>query len=198
MFDDLLVIDHGCPSREPSSAAYGSRRLVLARAALTFQGAFSDAYNLAVSSTAGIELSQEMSSLDFANLEKKAWDSKWEGRRFTKLWEQRENLELLRYKLRHNTQTIKRLGKTPKGIEHDYLGYEGGFDSPKDKMKQLAERVHVQEQDDLGEWISLDETAEYINQVVVRTTESYLQTVSARESQASNFQALRYAVVSSG
>lgn len=193
MFEDLLCIDHGHPFQEPSSAAYGSRRLILARTANTFQAAFSAVYDLALASTAGIKVSEEMSSLDFANLEKRAWRSEWEGRRFTQLWEQRENLELLRYRLRQNIQAIEKLTPDANYLKmvRESLQSQINYKKPSLWVQRHILAFYKQQQNDLLEWQSLDKTADYINEVVVRTTESYLQTVAARESQASNFQATR-------
>jgi hypothetical protein len=174
MFEDLLVMQHGVPSKLPSSVTYGCRRLVLAYMTDTFQRAFSSAINLATASSVGLDLSKEMSSFDFKEFEKKAWNSDWSGRRFTKLWEQREDLELLQYKLRQNIQTIRRLTL-----------HEPHDGSP-------ANIIQRQEQDDLSEWLDLESMAEYVNKVVLRTTDSYLQTVSAGQAQVANFQALLY------
>jgi hypothetical protein len=149
----------------------------------TFQAAFSAAYNIALASTAGIQVTKEMSSLDFANLERRAWRSEWGGRRFTKLWEQRENLELLRYRLRQNIQTIESLtlkDQDLKDLKEDFRSYMGHPIAPVLQRKILAD--YQQQQNDLREWKNLDKTADYINELVVRTTESYLQTVAARES----------------
>jgi hypothetical protein len=192
MYDDLLLIQHGYLHEKPSDAANGSRRLVLAREANTFQAAFSAAYSLALASTAGIPVTEEMSSLDFANLERRAWRSEWEGRRFTKLWEQRENLELLRYRLRQNIQTIESLTSKDQNPKNPKGDRDPDRNDPRvQEMERKILADYKQQQNDLQEWKNLDKTADYINELVVRTTESYLQTVAARESQASNFQATR-------
>jgi hypothetical protein len=192
MFDDLMVVDHGYISRLPSTAAHGSRRLVLARVANTFQDAYSEAYQLVLKSSAGVKVSEEMSTLNISDLERRAWNSEWEGRRFTKLWEARENLELQRYKLRRNMQTMERLTLKVEEVQDLFeprLKHEYAEDGR--HRREIGMVCYKQEQNDLQEWLSLEQTAEYINQVIVRTTDSYLQTVQARQSQASNFQAIR-------
>jgi hypothetical protein len=104
IFDDLVSETNGVPSEVPSSVTYRCRRLVLAKAAATLQTMFTDALNLSLDSSIGSK--SKISAFNFETFETAAWTSEWEGSTFTKLWEQRENLELLRYKLRQNIQTI--------------------------------------------------------------------------------------------
>lgn len=172
MFVDLIKGHGQFSSEEPISATWRCQRLILARASTRLQVAFSDAISRSVASSAGVE---EMSSFNYDTFDKAAWNSTWEGKQFTRLWEQRENLELLRYKLRQNIQTIRRVA--PKVIPS----------GPRTYAIAIAE----QQENDLVEWTDLEAMAEYINQVIVRTTDSYLQTVAAREATVSNFQARR-------
>lgn len=194
MLQDLLDADHGIPSSDPSTSTFGCRRLILARAAATLQTAFSDALNASMSSSTGVD---EMSSFNFDTFETTAWNSHWEGKKFTGLWEQRENLELLRYKLHQNRQVIQKTIRDkdnpaviPKDSSHpDDPANKTTADLEYHRNAQLL--MYHQEENDRLEWVDLDNTAEYINQVIVRTTASYLQTVQAREAQVSNFQARR-------
>jgi hypothetical protein len=241
VFKDLQKISHGQPSGNPWSITYGFRRLILAYATATLQRAFSRAINVQTVSTVGmdLEITEEISTFDFKEFERRAWNAEWEGRKFTKLWEQRENLELLRYKLRQNIQTIKRL--VPKnfggtnfitpalspvfspnpliesftsGVQPNVGEAQQGGDAQPEvgeahaegeevvtessseaemvlewKKRKYIRAMQQQELDELREWTDLEATVEYINQVILRTTDNYLQTVAAGEAKVANFQA---------
>jgi hypothetical protein len=212
MLHDLKAIYHGQPTKDPCSITHGSRQLVLAIAAATVQRTYSKALDLQAKSTLGLEITKEMSSFDFKEFENRAWNAEWEGRRFTKLWDQREDLELLRLKLRRNIQTIKGLAipdhqkeLQPSATNPTQFTLAGAWPSrtkpppkltstdgkvlPDWKAKQYFRALNKQEQDELREWMELEDTTEYINQVILRTTDSYMQTVGAGQAQVSNFQA---------
>jgi hypothetical protein len=181
MFDDLILDLEDFSTSSPSSSTHRCRRLILARVTATLQETFSDVIRHSVASSVGVD---EMSSFDFDTFNKAAWNSAWEGKKFTRLWEQRENLELLRYRLRQNIRTIRKINSSPLPLLSQNPHGKASTAQPFSKFLE-------QEQQDLSEWEELENMVEYINEVIVRTTDNYLQTVAAREAQVSNFQARR-------
>ncbi|KAH9225071.1 hypothetical protein DL95DRAFT_452786 [Leptodontidium sp. 2 PMI_412] len=142
---------------------------------------YSKALDLQVKFTVGLEISKELSPFGFKEFEKRAWNTEWQGRRFTKLWAQREDLEFLRLKLRRNIQTIKGLA-TPDRQEQQHstsspfpIGIAGAWPGPPKsppkltnatgkplpewKTKQYFRALSQQEQDELREWTELEDTA---------------------------------------
>lgn len=179
MLDDLRALGHLEVFENPSNVAFGCRQLVLARSATTMQLAFDNAFESTFQS-AGLDL-HLMKTTNYKNFDIRPWDSKWEGRVFTKLWEHKEELEQMRYRLLRNIQTIQTLRRSH--ISETYMALVDPC-----SLKSLT-RAYAEE-GELDEWKELDGTAQYILGLISRTFESYLQTVSARQAQDSNAQAV--------
>ncbi|KAK1753901.1 hypothetical protein QBC47DRAFT_385170 [Echria macrotheca] len=182
MFDDIVHLGEvNYIPRNVWDATRTCRRLVLAHTAARVQKIFSDAYDLKMISALNLDL-EDIASFNFKNFDERAWNLKWEGRRFTRLWERREDLELIRFKLRFNIKMIESV--TPSDKEVSEPGKSG-----KGVENRTLIREQLQDQRDLDGWKELDRNAEYIEQMIQRATDSYLQTVAACEAFYSSIQA---------
>jgi hypothetical protein len=176
MFDDLVSFDQSIKNiRHAADATFWCRRLVLARTAAAMHTILLETISLAATSAVGLEAITDFS---YDTFEKNAWTTKWTGAKFAQLWEQREDLELVRFKLHQSIKTVR----TVTGVPYTYkLRYE----------RPALEELEMQEREDLKEWEELESIGEYMFQIIARTTDSYLQTVQAGEAQMSNSQARR-------
>lgn len=112
-FDDL---DETTGAKPPSSMetykwAEYCCSVVLARNAYSVQSLFSATWDLVVRASTGVK---NMADFDFAKLERQAWSDKWKGDFFTQLWELREELESLQYRLNMNYQVLNQLRESEK------------------------------------------------------------------------------------
>lgn len=185
IFDDLTISDGAEDYKQrfltnsPTSATFWCRRLLLARTAASMHKSLLETISLAATSAVGLD---EIAQFSYDTFEKSAWTTKWTGEKFTRLWEQRENLELMRFKLDQSTRTIQYLM-----IEADKEDFSRETSQPKGFRETLE-----QEQEDLREWRELERLGQYMFQIITRTTDSYLQTVQTAEAQMSNRQARRH------
>jgi hypothetical protein len=128
------------------------------------------------------------SLLDFTNLKKEAWnDSNWKGEFFTQLWELREDLELMRYRLELNLSVINRLAHV-KEKELESRIAETGTAHPQSEAVRLQARLR-QVGCDVEEWNKLVQMNDYAFKLMTRTSETYVQTVGAANTQFANDQA---------
>lgn len=107
-FDD---VDEKTGSKPPSEMetykwAEYCCSVVLARNAYNVQTLFSATWNLVLRASTGVK---NMADFDFAKLERQAWSDEWKGEFFTQLWELREELESLQYRLNMNYQVLSQL-----------------------------------------------------------------------------------------
>lgn len=142
--------------------------VVLARNAYSVQSLFSATWDLVVRASTGVK---NMADFDFAKLERQAWSDKWKGDFFTQLWELREELESLQYRLNMNHQVLNQLR------ESDFQNLIGHI--------ELANHA----QNELEEWSRLINMNAYAIQLMNRTTETYVQAIGATSAQFSNEQA---------
>ena len=178
MFDDLLQRNgYTYLSKRPVSATYWCQRLVLARVAAVVNSALVETIALTAKASRGVK---NIADFNFENFEQRAWSDQWRGEFFTYLWEIREDLELMGYRLYQNLKVLKRLATSD-----DY----GSVDKKHGKPKELRARQRVE--DDLAEWENLQDLEVYMFKIMERTTESYLQTVQATGAQFANIQARR-------
>ena len=99
--------------------------IVLARNASTVHSSFLDTWRLVGKASTGVK---KLADFDFAKLEREAWSDDWKGQFFTQLWELREELEMMQYRLNMNQQVMTSLMKSkvqPAG--HNFsINTEGG------------------------------------------------------------------------
>ncbi|KAF2736759.1 hypothetical protein EJ04DRAFT_150620 [Polyplosphaeria fusca] len=117
--------------------------------------------NLTKQAASGV---QDISQFNFDKFDDRSWSDEWRGKFFTDLWELREDLELMGLKFRQNKKVIARVAKLAKNKESG------------------------QQSQDLLEWENVLDTKDYAFQIMARTTDSYLQTVSATGAQFANLQ----------
>lgn len=167
----------------------------MAKSAATVRKVFTDTVNLQTLSATNLDW-DDIASLNFDDFDNNAWDLEWQGRRFTLLWKQREGLELLRYNLQRNIQTMQKLTLPeldpipwPKTVQNLRDEKKAGPTQDNLEADKFSLSVRYQDRIDLREWNDLARTAEYLDQMVQRTTDSYLQTVAACNAQASSVQA---------
>ncbi|KAL5380068.1 hypothetical protein DPSP01_008104 [Paraphaeosphaeria sporulosa] len=114
MYDDLVqivaprnsAITAALEGGPPYYLADFFAKNVEARNASTVQSLFVETWRLTGVASTGV---QKLADFDFSNLEHKAWSDEWKGKLFTQLWELREELEILQYKMQVNRQTLSQL-----------------------------------------------------------------------------------------
>lgn len=178
LFDELVhsyevgnyVTSH--PITEPLQWTSQCRRLVLAKTASVVQSALVETWKLTYKASTGVK---QMANFDFAELERKAWSDDWKGEFFTQLWELREDLELMRYRLETNQRDLHRIAN----IERSSKG-----------LTERDELVARKQLDlDMQEWERLGEMNDYAFKLMNRTTETYVQAIGATSAQFANAQA---------
>ncbi|KAK3291901.1 uncharacterized protein B0H64DRAFT_242521 [Chaetomium fimeti] len=171
--------------------------MVMAKTAVEMQQMFGDAYRLKLVSALELDL-RDIAAFNFKDFDHRAWNLKWEGRRFTRLWKKREELELLRYRLKLNIRTVENILNSgdfyPRSIvstrhEIDSNRRRRELELTQERQRELELNWERQAELELTEWKNLELTADYADEMIRRTTESYLQTVAACQASAATAQA---------
>jgi hypothetical protein len=145
----------------PEDWTFQCRRIVLAKTAAVVQSALVETWQLTRNASLGVK---RMAEFDFKNKKQEAWTDKWKGEFFTQLWELREDLELMRYRLELDIRTLERI---------------------RGRSGWLNDQVEL----GMQEWVELQKMSEYAFQLIERTTNTYVQTVGATNTQFANEQA---------
>jgi hypothetical protein len=156
------------------------RRLVLAKTASVVQLALVETWKLTYKASTGVK---QMANFDFAELERKTWSDDWKGEFFTQLWELREDLELMRYRLETNRRDLNRIADIEKLYEDP--SERTHKESPGRRMLGAKEQRDL----DMQEWVRLGEMNDYAFKLMNRTTETYVQAIGATSAQFANAQA---------
>ncbi|KAK4452214.1 hypothetical protein QBC34DRAFT_436010 [Podospora aff. communis PSN243] len=169
-------------------------RVIMAKTSVEMQKMFGDAYRLKLASALELDL-RDIAAFNFKDFDRRAWNLEWEGRRFTRLWKKREELELMRFKLKLNIGTVQTLfsedtdlgRRSRERLATDDKVEESGKNAPLRRLEQ--QQVRSQMKLDLAEWENLELMADYADEMIKRITESYLQTVAACQASAATAQA---------
>ncbi|GAP89061.2 putative magnesium and cobalt transport protein [Rosellinia necatrix] len=169
MFDQLSGFkNYPQEAKTPLQATYYARRVILARISAFVMVALQDVILLTSRAATGVKSIRDF-SLEEIGIN--GWAGKWKGEFFTDLWELREELEEMGYKLERNLRTVKRISK----IESSVRGED-------DSSRQNA--------CDLAEWLNLEATEKYMFKILERTSKAYVDAVQATSAQVANDQAL--------
>jgi hypothetical protein len=163
-----LAISH------PIWTTYHCRRLVLQRAVDAMLELLRKTYRLTIESSTG----KEIGKFSMGSYDNGAWVSDWRGPKFTKIWELEEDIEVVRLRLGRTIKLLQRIHQSRKAILVE---------------KEKNELFLAQEERDLSEWNYLETQGKYMSQMIQRSRDSYLQTVSAADALTANSQARRQA-----
>jgi len=145
-----------------------------------------------------------MEDFNYNEFDARAWNLLWERRQFSRLWKFRQGLELLRCRFQLNKRTIEDVAGLSRPDGDDYnvgwtsmtaksnLHDNGSEKQAEVERKRKAALAFRQDQNDLREWREMAQTFDMLQGMIQRTTDSYLQTVSAAEAYSSNAQASLY------
>ena len=191
------------------------RRIVLAKSAAAMQSALIETWGLTAKASIGVK---RVANFDFKKLSDGAWSDDWKGDFFTELWELKEDLDLMRYRLEMNKRTIERLTRIQKPRDEKPRDEKPWDEKPpwyeksrnvrlmeeklKDKMLEYEtlkyEMLKYEKpdtslidalQNDLEEWEGLMQMNDYAFKIMQRTTDTYVNAVSATGARFANFQA---------
>lgn len=199
--------------KAPYGWAYRCCSIVLARNASTVQSSYAETWRLTYKASAGVK---NLVDFDYDKVENKAWSDDWKGEFFSQLWELREELELMQYKLQRNKQVLSGLVASSTNVNktknvfintgggniilRDYVDYrseESGnaTDLPtidKDKGKEQGATADIDIEStlerELEEWDRITKLNSYSIQLMDRTTETYVQAIGATQAQFANEQ----------
>jgi hypothetical protein len=106
LFDELKDMNYTALGAHPINATYHCRRLVLAKTAIAVDAAVSETLSLTFRAMTNL---QTITKFDFEKFDKNAWNDEWRGEFFTQLWELREEVELLGYRMNNNMRVLKKV-----------------------------------------------------------------------------------------
>lgn len=192
IFNDLATLGYNSPPHRVWEATRAARRLLLTQTSAEMRRLFTETVELEVMSALNLDLGG-MEDFNYNEFDARAWNLLWEGRQFSRLWKFREGLELLRCRFQLNKRTVEDVAGLSRPDGDDYNLHDNGSEKQTEvEMKKKAALAFRQDQNDLREWREMAQTFDMLQGMIQRTTDSYLQTVSAAEAYSSNAQASLY------
>jgi hypothetical protein len=192
-FQDRPAWEESFP--HPTVTTYLCRRLVLGKTAAAMNTLLLKTYDITIKSSTG----RDITEFGIDSYDDGAWLSKWRGKKFRELWEHREDIELARLKLERTTHIFRRLVDAKEVSDSPFVRNEWSRDiseSEASKARSAIKKMSTwpnkrQEELDLLELEGLSTQGAYAFEMIQRSTDSYLQTVSAGEAQVANNQSRR-------